>query len=118
MCLLGRFPWAIVLLELPIALGLIGGVLGWFGALSCSFSFLVDSAVGVFIFRLVFCMHELHICATFSCIILCESCLRQALTLRRFDREHAAPLPAATACLAGGRDAAARVADQCVPQPH
>jgi len=27
-----RFPWAIVLLELPIALGLIGGVLGWFGA--------------------------------------------------------------------------------------
>ena len=31
--LLGRFHWAIVLLELPIALGLIGGTLGWFGAL-------------------------------------------------------------------------------------
>ncbi|KAK9834147.1 hypothetical protein WJX81_002753 [Elliptochloris bilobata] len=26
-----RFHWAIVLLELPIALGLIGGTLGWFG---------------------------------------------------------------------------------------
>ena len=32
-CLWGRFHWAIVLLELPIALGLIGGTLGWFGAL-------------------------------------------------------------------------------------